>query len=256
MPESPLCSSFRSIRQWEPVCSNGTSCMFKSSSAGTDGQSYAVIVYWHTILINKDFQRVLDPSLGFDYLLFSIWHTHTHTHTHTHSQRPLESVSKAWGQGLRTTLGWSVHPLQRCAFLCSSNTTVTCCGSGQLSLPSHVQQKATSLSELWWRKWNPPGSFHPAREWETRGTQRRDVTRALAAALLKNIAELSAQLQFYHISVPRHLSNGWHVLHPPQFVHFHQPEIAHEAFFSAAVSFLASLGWYDIASEWLPWDSY
>lgn len=48
---------------------------------------------------------------------------------------------------------------------------------------------------------------------------------------LKNGAELSAQLQLYRISVPRQLSNKWHVLHPPQFGHFHQPKIAHRASF-------------------------
>lgn len=98
-----------------------------------------------------------------------------------------------------------------------------------LSLSAHVQQRATSLSQPWWRKWNKPGSFHPATERRKKDMQRWDCHSCACSCPLKNVAELSAQLQFYRIWLPRQLSNEWHVLHPPQFVHFHQPKIAHKA---------------------------
>ncbi len=230
-----LFASFHFIKEWELVYSNSAIQVFIC------GYSWTVICR-HSTFPHTQTQTltpyqifgeyiwekvVLDPSSGFIYLQsqdIAVLCDDTHTRSH----RPLESVSKGWGQGLSTALGWSVHPFQRCALLCTSSTTVTCCGSGQLSLCPHTAKSHFTFPAL---------MTEMEYAWIVSSSERARKERNAALGChscacscpLKNVAELSAQLQFYRISVPRQLSNEWHVLHPPKFVHFHQPKIAHKA---------------------------
>lgn len=136
---------------------------------------------------------VLDPSSGYIHLLFSTLLCCVITHTHT--------VTDLWrvcpkGEGQGLTLGWSVHPFRCCAFLCTSNTTVTCCGSGQLSLPTYRKEPLHFPSS------DDGNGICLDRFIQQESKKRKkcswDVTRVHAAALLKT--ELSSRLSFSFIA--------------------------------------------------------
>lgn len=162
---------------------------------------------------------VRESSLGFTHLLFKA--VSCCVITQTRNQTHLESEGEVWS----AALGWSIHPFRHGAFLRTSTTTVTYCGSGQLSLcprtaKSHFTFPAqmTEMKHAW---------ILSSENERNKEMQRSGVTHAHAAALLKS--QLSVELQFLCVAGLRQLSSEWHVLHPPQFVHFHQPKIAHKA---------------------------
>lgn len=97
---------------------------------------------------------------------------------------------------------WVVHPsIHPCPVLCfpvyhqHPQWRVVVLASSLFS--AHMQQRASSLSQLWCQKQNMPGSFHPAKRERVRNERkhkRLGVTPMHAAALLKNVVELSALL--------------------------------------------------------------
>lgn len=180
--------------------------MFKSSYACTDGLSYAVIVALictgketHThnspSIGIKTFwecrceEVVPHPSSGFTYLLFKAVLCCVIVQTHSHF---VKCVKRQRGQGLSTTLGWSIHPFLSCAFV---RTTLTCCGSGQLSACPRTAKRHFTFSALMTEMeyaWILSSSKSEKKE-------RNAVLGCLMHMQLpskKNVA----QLQFYHIS--------------------------------------------------------